>query len=361
VVYTNEPRRYGNLISQRRGSTSHWYQFDAIGSTRELTNSTAVVTDTRLYDAWGLQVLTTGVTSFPFKYCGRIGYVADAIGLHNYVRARYYSFGSGRWVSADPMGFGDSLNRFGYARMRPMRFVDPSGLHCTSGLYWVKYSRGNDELPADPENPAPEETNYQTAEICVELELDNQCRLVRHRFGLSCFTFSWVDCVGSIKVTLHYTAVNKAPPPIPTPERKFPFIPGAGDMYSQNSSLSAPGCGPVGGTPLILTPVVPGRSGAGDSLSGSIALCDWPCETSRGYGYALVMHDEGIVGHREQEILWDFATRDCGRIDGCVMLSVLHLQKEGRRGEDVLRLLSRGAGICPTEEVQPPHPPRPPM
>ncbi len=32
AVYTNEPRRYGNLISQRRGSTSHWFHFDAIGS-----------------------------------------------------------------------------------------------------------------------------------------------------------------------------------------------------------------------------------------------------------------------------------------------------------------------------------------
>lgn len=53
VVYTNERRRYGNLISQRRGSDSHWYHFDAIGSTRELTNASAVITDTRQYDVWG--------------------------------------------------------------------------------------------------------------------------------------------------------------------------------------------------------------------------------------------------------------------------------------------------------------------
>jgi YD repeat-containing protein len=47
VVYINEPRRYGNLVSQRRLTsgvwTPHWYHFDAIGSTRDLTTSRQIV------------------------------------------------------------------------------------------------------------------------------------------------------------------------------------------------------------------------------------------------------------------------------------------------------------------------------
>jgi hypothetical protein len=34
VVYTVEPVGYGNLVSQRRSSTTRWFLFDALGSTR---------------------------------------------------------------------------------------------------------------------------------------------------------------------------------------------------------------------------------------------------------------------------------------------------------------------------------------
>jgi YD repeat-containing protein len=74
VVYTNEPRVYGNLVSQRRGTDSHWYHFDAIGSTRELTDPAETVTDTRLYDAWGMLAAQTGQNAVLLAYNGRIGY-----------------------------------------------------------------------------------------------------------------------------------------------------------------------------------------------------------------------------------------------------------------------------------------------
>ncbi|HEX5202729.1 MAG TPA: hypothetical protein VFW27_22595, partial [Actinoplanes sp.] len=86
VVYTNEPRLYGNLVSQRRGTDSHWYHFDAIGSTRELTTSGQVVSDTRLYDAWGEVVATTGATLFPFAFVAECEYYRDLDPLLLYVR-----------------------------------------------------------------------------------------------------------------------------------------------------------------------------------------------------------------------------------------------------------------------------------
>lgn len=39
VVYTNEPQQYGNLISTRIAGTTSYHHFDALGSTRQLTNS----------------------------------------------------------------------------------------------------------------------------------------------------------------------------------------------------------------------------------------------------------------------------------------------------------------------------------
>ena len=39
AVYTNEPGQFGGLISERQGGQSQYYHFDAIGSTRQLTNS----------------------------------------------------------------------------------------------------------------------------------------------------------------------------------------------------------------------------------------------------------------------------------------------------------------------------------
>ena len=39
VVYTNEPEQYGNLVSTRISGSTSYHHFDAIGSTRQLTNA----------------------------------------------------------------------------------------------------------------------------------------------------------------------------------------------------------------------------------------------------------------------------------------------------------------------------------
>ena len=46
TVYTNEPEQYGNLISSRISGTTSYHHFDALGSTRQLTNAAGTVTDT---------------------------------------------------------------------------------------------------------------------------------------------------------------------------------------------------------------------------------------------------------------------------------------------------------------------------
>jgi hypothetical protein len=55
-----------SLISQRRGNVSHWYHFEALGTTRQLTDGTEAITDTYTFDAWGNEVASTGTTANPF-------------------------------------------------------------------------------------------------------------------------------------------------------------------------------------------------------------------------------------------------------------------------------------------------------
>ena len=56
---------YGDLVSQERGGAPFYYHFDALGSTRELTDSAHVASDTYVYGAWGEQKAATGTSPNP--------------------------------------------------------------------------------------------------------------------------------------------------------------------------------------------------------------------------------------------------------------------------------------------------------
>jgi RHS repeat-associated protein len=128
VVYTLEPAGYGNLVSQRRGSTSSYYLFDALGSTRKLTNSAGTVTDSYDFGAWGNTFQSTVTTVNVFRWVGELGYYYD-LGRDAYsVRARHYSQKQARFLSVDPMVFvGSHWNLYEYAQSSPVIQVDPSG------------------------------------------------------------------------------------------------------------------------------------------------------------------------------------------------------------------------------------------
>ena len=107
AIYTNEPQQYGNLISQYRKGPTLWlpsyYHYDALGSTRVLTNDAGVVTDTYVYDAWGNAIASTGSAHNPFRWVGRLGYYwEEELGTF-YIRARVYEPVTGRWMSRDPL------------------------------------------------------------------------------------------------------------------------------------------------------------------------------------------------------------------------------------------------------------------
>jgi len=132
AAYTHAPEGYGNLISQRRsGATSH-YHFDALGSTRVLTNSAQTPTDTADYRAFGQPNASSGSTVNPFRWGGRIGYYRQPDPANYGLRARIYRDLTGRFLSQDPARL--QANRYRFPGNNPVMLADPSGLQgCAHG------------------------------------------------------------------------------------------------------------------------------------------------------------------------------------------------------------------------------------
>jgi len=98
VEYTLSEQVYGDLVSQRRGQTSSFYHFDALGSTDRLTGSDGSVTDSYVYEGFGSLKASTGSTTNRYRYVGRLGYYGNGTDLL-YLRARHYVLGLGRYLS----------------------------------------------------------------------------------------------------------------------------------------------------------------------------------------------------------------------------------------------------------------------
>lgn len=127
VVYTQEPGLYGNLISQRRAGQTSYYHFDALGSTRALTDENENVTDTYLNDAWGVEKEHIGTTVNPFRWVGEMGYYTDEETGTVMARARSYKPENARWTVFDPSMFSDGPHRYSYSHNSPAILSDPSG------------------------------------------------------------------------------------------------------------------------------------------------------------------------------------------------------------------------------------------
>ncbi len=81
-------------------------------------------TQVQRFDAWGNHTQSAGAAIPQYGYTGR---EPDATGLI-YYRARYYDPTIGRFISRDPAGMPDGVNRYAYVGNDPVNFTDPSGL-----------------------------------------------------------------------------------------------------------------------------------------------------------------------------------------------------------------------------------------
>ena len=107
------------------GSTLSYLATDGLGSvTTVLSSSSASVTAQQLYGPYGNVRYASG--NLPTAK-GFTGQYADAATGLDYYRARYYDPVAGQFVSADPAGTGDGLNRYAYVGGNPETLTDPSG------------------------------------------------------------------------------------------------------------------------------------------------------------------------------------------------------------------------------------------
>jgi len=120
---------YGNdLLSQNTAVETLTYLSDALGSTRALADSVGNITDNYTYTPYGALLEHLGSSDNEFLFTGeQYGFETQ----NYYLRARYYSPDSGRFLSRDTYdGTSDSplsQNHYMYTHGNPVNYTDPSG------------------------------------------------------------------------------------------------------------------------------------------------------------------------------------------------------------------------------------------
>ena len=118
---------YGNSrIAQIAETQTGYFLPDALGSMRQMTDSSADLTLARAYDPYGNVVSSSGAGETVYGYTGEM----QSGGLVH-LRARDYAFGTGTFITKDtwhgsfkrPL----SLNRWVYVEGNPITRTDPSG------------------------------------------------------------------------------------------------------------------------------------------------------------------------------------------------------------------------------------------
>jgi RHS repeat-associated protein len=149
TCYAIDPIGLGNVVAEYDGSgnlVAHYdhtlgllsridaagdpayYTFDAVGNVQQLVTAAGSIPNTYAYTPFGSSLRKTETISNPFQFAGRFGVMKEGNGL-NFMRARFYSSQLGRFLNMDPVGIsGGDVNLYRYARNKPLRYVDPTGL-----------------------------------------------------------------------------------------------------------------------------------------------------------------------------------------------------------------------------------------
>ena len=143
-----------NLIARSDGETTEYYLYNAHGDVVQRTDSTGAVTKTYSYDAFGVEKDPDSTDPNPFRYCGE--YFDRETGTY-YLRARYYSPGTGRFTQEDPSC--DGLNWYSYCGCDPLNYLDPTGCKKHWLLTLREYIDGNFLLPMGESIPKSILTN----------------------------------------------------------------------------------------------------------------------------------------------------------------------------------------------------------
>ena len=120
---------HGLGLSERidGSGNQYFYNFDGLGNTIQLTDSSGAVANAYQYLPYGECTVLTSNVANPFDYNAALGVMDDGSGL-NYMRARFYETDLGRFVTPDPININGGLNIYAYCLNNPLVLSDPIGL-----------------------------------------------------------------------------------------------------------------------------------------------------------------------------------------------------------------------------------------
>jgi RHS repeat-associated protein len=122
--------RYGrNLLSLETPGIvgPHYYLFDALGNTSEITNAEEEVVNHYAYLPFGKTSSATEGIENPFQYSGERGVQRGPGDLYLMPMRAYHSL-IGRFVQEDPLFFQGDINLYAYGRNNPISNTDSTGL-----------------------------------------------------------------------------------------------------------------------------------------------------------------------------------------------------------------------------------------
>lgn len=109
-------------------STKAFYDYDALGSTAGITESSGLSVNRYAYTPFGAIVHQSDSIANAFTFLGQLGVYTDS-NDHYYMRARVFVAELGRFISKDPIGLASGDHNFyRYVGNMPVTHVDPSGL-----------------------------------------------------------------------------------------------------------------------------------------------------------------------------------------------------------------------------------------
>ena len=136
-----------DVLGQQQGSVWSYFGYDALGSVRQITNSTGTVGYSANYDPYGnpLEQFGTLTTNLGFT-----GEYTDPSGLQ-YLRARYANPSTGTFISRDPfegyMMRAMSRNGYSYVEGNPVNIIAGSCVKDFNGFPSVrKRQKRNGEI-----------------------------------------------------------------------------------------------------------------------------------------------------------------------------------------------------------------------
>ena len=128
-------------LGETISGTSYFYTSDHLGSTREMTNTSAVIQAQYAFNPYGD---VTKISETIPSDSGFAGIYTHSRSGFNLTWFRQYDASLGRWITRDPLGQEEGRNLYTYAGNNPARNIDPLGLQNWGA--WGPESWRNDAL-----------------------------------------------------------------------------------------------------------------------------------------------------------------------------------------------------------------------